>query len=417
MLVVFAGVLVVAAWWLAPGARGVFGGGDGGKETDGGAAKSSGAGEHEGAAKADARRERPPELSKTQRQVRNLLAEQIRAMGKPGRADKETIGRLNEFRAELDRLDVDDLLAVLAELDASEASLRDKGTLAGFIIGSLSRRDPRLALDTAIARLPGGGPGGLTQPGIIYQRWAATDLAAAAEWLDQQVAKGALAEVAIGKLKVTPRTRFESELVRAQAALDPAAAATRFAAIPVEQREAILTDDWFGASSPEQMKAVAEFLREHYEDAPSALAKAASARIGQGELGDAEKFLEALGPAPDERAALVGEALRSRVTGKQELLITPEEAREWIVKQSPEDAGRLTGTMLGQMMEWHEFAELSRLALKYGEESGSDEVLVTFLKDASEGERAELNKAEILALAEKIEDPAVRAEVTGKFGK
>ena len=412
-LAVSACVLVASVLWLSPGARGLFrGGADGGKESSDAAAKSSGAGDGDGSAESRTRvRERPPELNKTQRQVRNLLSEQLGVLGPPPR--RIDMERLKEFRAELDRMDPEDLLAVLAELDASDINASDKGNLASFIAGSLGRRDPRLALDTFVGRLAGRGFGALDQLGHIYVRWTATDPAAASEWFDRQVAQGALAPVALlGKLKIDPRIYFESQLLRTQVALDPAAANARFDAMPEDVREKMLFDNWFPAASPEKMQASAEFLRTHYEDVPAAFAKAGSKRIQEGDLGDAEKFLEVLNPAPDERAALVGEALRTRLKGPDELTITPEEAREWIVKQSPQDAGRLTGTMLGQMMEWHEFSEMSRLALQYREESGSDEVLVAFLKSAPDK-----SKAEILQLAEQIEDPVVREEVMERFGK
>jgi hypothetical protein len=412
-LAVSACVLVALVLWLSPGARGLFrGGADVWKESSDAAAKSSGAGEGDGSAESSTRvRERPPALSKTQRQVRNLLSEQLGVMGPP--PHRIDMDRLKAFRAELDRMEPDDLLAVLAELDASEIDKGDKLNLAGFIAGSLSRRDPGLALDTFVPRISMHPQGVLNQLGIIYKRWALTDPAAAAAWFDQQAAKGGLAAVNTdGRTRVDPRIYFESEPIRAQAAMDPAAAATRFAAMSEDVREKMLSDDWFATSSPAKIKAVAEFLRTHYDDGPATLVKASSARIRQGDLGDAEKFLEVLNPAPDERAALVGEALRTRVIGRDELTTTPEEAREWIVKQSPQDAGRLTGTMLGQMMEWHEFSEMSRLALQYREESGSDDVLVAFLKSAPDK-----SKVEILQFAGQISDPAVRQEVIGRFGK
>jgi hypothetical protein len=284
--------------------------------------------------------------------------------------------------------------------------------LSGYIAGALARRDPRLALDTSIGRISVHPQVVLTQLGIIYGRWAHTDPAAAAEWFDRQAANGALAAVTAGKQQVDPRIYFESQLIRAQAAQDPAAAAARFAAVPEAVREKMLADDWFTTASPEKVKAVAGFLRDHYEDSSTALAKAASLRVRQGDLGEAAKFLDVLDPAPDERAAIVAEALRTRVTGSDELRTSPQEAREWILKQAPHDASRLTGTMLGQMIEWHEFSGMSRLALQYREESGSDDVLVAFLQSAPAS-----SKDEILQLAEHISDPAMREEAISRFAK
>ncbi|MCW1926264.1 hypothetical protein OKA05_27165 [Luteolibacter arcticus] len=115
---------------------------------------------------------------------------------------------------------------------------------------------------------------------------------------------------------------------------------------------------------------------------------------------------------PENVERRVTEALRVRITESAALTTTPQEAREWILQQAPQDASLLTGTMLAQMVEWHDFAGMSRFALQYGEESGSDEVLAAFLKSAPASSREE-----VLKLAEKIEDPGVRGEVTARFAR
>lgn len=321
------------------------------------------------------------------------------------------VEKLKAFRAGLDRMGTEELLAVLKELYDSDASEAQKMSLGSMIAGVLSGRDPRLALDTIIGCISEGPPGVLNSLGIIFNRWAQADPAAAAEWLDRQAADGAFASVDASKLEVAPRIYFESQLIRVQAAQDPAAASARFATMPAEAREGMLSDDWFANSDPEKVKAVASFLRENYEDSTSALAKASSRGIRQGDFADAGRFLDVLDPTPAERAAIVADAVKSRVTEPSELSTSPQEAREWILKQAPQDANHLTGTMLAQMIEWHEFSEMSRLALQYRDESGSDDVLVAFLKGAPVS-----SKDEILKLAGQITDLAAREEVVGRFG-
>jgi len=394
--------------WVKPGAWELWGGDTAGEAGARAKEKNDAAQESDLAAGSHARvRERPPSPDKTQRQLRNLLAEQLGLKGLD-------FDKVTAFRGALDRMETDELLDVLKELEASDASKSDKISFSGYIAGALARRDPRLALDTFIGRITNSPQAVLGQLGIIYKGWAYADASAAAEWFDRQAADGALAPVTgAGKMTIDPRVFFESQLIRSQAALDPVAAAERFASMPAEMRGKMLSEDWFGISSPAKVKSVADFLRDHYEDGTSALVKASSARIREGDFGDVAAFLEVLDPAPDERPALVSEAVRVRVMGREELLITPEDAREWILKQvSPQDAGRLTGTMLGQMMEWHEFPEMSRLALRYRDESGSDEVLVAFLKSASKG-----SKEEILKLAGEISDPVTREELKARFAE
>jgi hypothetical protein len=344
-----------------------------------------------------------------QRQLRELLAE-MRGMRGANGLDHE---KFEQFRAALDGMEADEILAVLKELDASDASQSDKVGLANYIAGSLARKDPRLALDTFVGRLSGSPSFLLGQLGVIYSRWAQTDLANAVEWFDEKVASGSLAVVTgAGDMKIDPRVYFESQLVRALAGKNGVEAGARFEAMPEDVREKVLGDDWFSSASPQRAKAVAEFLREHSggRDLAEVIAKAASTRVRQGDLGYVAQFLSELEPAEGERAAIVGEALRVRLTNQDQLAMTPQEAREWIMAQAPQDAGRLTGTMLAQMVEWLEFPEMSKLALKYREESGSDEVLVAFLKGAPVSA-----KDEIVKLAGEIKDPAVRAEVAGRF--
>ncbi len=352
-------------------------------------------------------RERPIPPTGTQKKLRNLLSRQLSLRGPEGLDWDELEG----LRAELDSLNTEEILEVLHELDASDASLDDRRQLASFIAGSLVRRDPGLALDEFIGRISDNPMGTMHQLGIIYQMWSARDVAAAAEWFDRQVSEGTFTEVTgLDGKKTDVRAHFESRLVRAQAAHDPRAAADRFSAMAEHARSEALHHDWFPGSAPEQVKAVAGFLREQSGDAAAILAAASSMRIRQGSLGYAGEFLDVLDPAPEERSAIVAEALRTRVVDQLELRTTPQEARTWILEQAPHDADRLTGTALGQFVEWYDFSEMSRMALGYRDESGSDEVLIAFLKSAPDR-----SQSKILKLAEEISDPVVRDEVLGRF--
>ncbi len=409
VLVSFVCALVGLALWLVPEKRA------GDPLLQGGATKNRDASSAHVSAvtePAEARvrgRERPAQPTAAQKWLRNLLSQLPSVKGPKGL----DMAAMNRFRAKLDSLDTDEILDVLRELDASDVTPGDRRQLAGFIVGSLARRDPRLALDEFVGRISDNPAGSMNQLGFIYQKWAFTDAAAAASWFEQQLSKGTLA-VATGRNGVTvdPRTQFESLLLRAQAARDPSAAATRWASMAESARAEALNDDWFSRLSPERVKAVAGFLREQSEDAPAMLATASSMRIRQGDLKDAGEFLKVLEPTSEERPAIVAEALRCRVVGQDELRVTPQEAQAWILQQVPQDADRLTGTVLGQFVEWHDFSEMSRLALDYRDGSGSDDVLVAFLKSAPESSRSE-----ILKLAAEISDPALREEVTARFIK
>lgn len=333
-------------------------------------------------------------------ELRNLLSHHVSLKTSTG-IDFAVLERL---RAKLDALDSDELLELLRELDASAASDQDKLRLASLIAGSLARRDPELALDNFVGRVPGDSPGMVRQIELIFRMWVGRDVSAAAMWLDRQQGTGRFG--AGGEFQVL----FESSLVRALVTGDPGAAAARFAAMPVSSRREALRGDWFSGKEGVEIKAVSDFLREQSDGSSAAVAGAAAARLRQGGLDDAGAFLNAIGPTPEERSAMVAEALRCRLVGRDELRISPQESLAWIVENAPHDADRLTGTALGQFVEWHDFAEMSRLAMDYREGTGSDEVLVAFLTSAPDGSRLE-----ILEMAEEISDPAEREKVTARF--
>ena len=59
--------------------------------------------------------------------------------------------------------------------------------------------------------------------------------------------------------------------------------------------------------------------------------------------------------------------------------MSPQDARQWILRHAPEDADRLTGSALAHFVEWNDFSEMARLGNGYRDERGTDEVLVAFL--------------------------------------
>jgi hypothetical protein len=204
--------LAAVILWVTPGAAGLWPGETPGqRDADTAAAKDSMSESGTSSGSPARVRERPPSPDRPQRQLRNLLSEQLGLRGTKGL----DLDKVTGFRDALDRMETDELLTVLKELDASDAGNSDKISLGGFIAGALARRDPRLALDTFIGRISNSPQAALAQLGIIYKRWAYTDAASAAEWFDRQAASGTLAPViGAGSLMIDPRIFFESQLVR-----------------------------------------------------------------------------------------------------------------------------------------------------------------------------------------------------------
>ncbi len=241
--------------------------------------------------------------------------------------------------------------------------------------------------------------------------WTRQNLSAAAAWFDRQLTDETLDPVpGSGGNLLDPKTSFESLLVRALAAHDPAAASKRLLSMSEATRAAAWHGDWFSRLRTDQVKAVADFLRDHSGGDPELWARAATGRLRQGTLAYAAEFLNTIEPSPDERSALVAESLRCRILEGDELRTSPGEARAWILEHAGHDADRLTGVALAQFAEWHDFAEMAQLALNYRNESGQDEVLVAFLKAAPEHHRPQ-----ILLMADEVGDQAARDAIARRF--
>jgi hypothetical protein len=308
-------------------------------------------------------------------------------------------------------LSAGELLAGLDEIAALDLSDDTKRQLEGTLIGVLANKDPQAALERFADRIA-GSDGGLTwQLSNAFQSWSAKDATAAAAWMDQQVKAGTFENKRLDGQQ-DPRVRFEAGLIQNLAASDPAEAARRLAALPEDQRDEVFTSPFHFRIRPGTEKAVADLIRTQVaaDDRLSTLGRSSAPLVKQGGYGKVGEFLGAIDASAEERAAVVGEALRERFKGQDEMTTSSAETREWIVAQAPADAERLSGEALAHLSEWLEFPELAREALNYQQASGNDDALVAFLKNAPDKSRFE-----ILELAEKISDPVKREEVTRRF--
>jgi hypothetical protein len=310
----------------------------------------------------------------------------------------------------LHAMSVEELLAGLDEIATLDLSDDAKRQLEGTLIGILSNKDPQAALERFADRI-GGSDGGLTwQLSNAFQSWSAKDATAAAAWMDAQVAAGTFENKRLDG-QHDPRIRFEAGLIQNLAASDPAEAARRLAALPEDQRDEVFTSRFHFRIRPGTEKAVADLIRTQVapDDRLATLGRSSAPLVREG-YGKVGEFLGTIDASAEERAAVVGESLRERFKNGDEMTTSVDETRAWILAQAPGDAERLTGEALAHMSEWMEFPEMAKEALKYQQASGNDEALVAFLKNAPEESRFE-----ILELAEKISDPAKRAEVEARF--
>jgi hypothetical protein len=306
-------------------------------------------------------------------------------------------------------LSVEELLAAFDEIAALDLSDDAKRELEGTLIGLLANKDPQAALERFADRIAGSDGGLAWQLSNAFQSWSAKDTTAAAAWMDRQVKAGTFDNKRLDG-QHDPRIRFEAGLIRSLAARDPAEAARRLASLPEDQRDEVFTNPFHFRIRPGTEKAVADLIRTQVaaEDRLSTLGRSSAPLVKEG-YGKVGEFLGAIDASPEERAAVVGEALRVRFKG-EEMTTSAEETRAWILAQAPADAERLSGEALAHLSEWLEFPEMAKEALKYQQASGNDDALVSFLKNAPDESRFE-----ILELAEKISDPVKREEVTRRF--
>jgi hypothetical protein len=307
-------------------------------------------------------------------------------------------------------LSAEELLAGLDEMAALDLSDDARRQLEGIMIGVLANKDPQAALERFADHI-GGPDGGMTwQLSNAFQSWSAKDATAAAAWMDAQVEAGTFENKRLDGQN-DPRIRFEAGLIQHLAASDPAEAARRLASLPEDQRDEVFTGRFHFRIRPGTEKAVADLIRTQVaaDERLSTLGRSSAPLVREG-YGKVGEFLGAIDASAEERAAVVGEALRERFKGQDEMTTSAEETRAWILAQAPADAERLSGEALAHLSEWLDFPDMAKEALKYQQDSGNDDALVAFLKNAPDESRFE-----ILELAEKISDPVKRAEVEARF--
>ncbi|MBB5350776.1 hypothetical protein HNR46_001010 [Haloferula luteola] len=314
-----------------------------------------------------------------------------------------------DLQAALDEIPIDQLLALLDRLDSKGLPSQHHQQLIDFIFGSLSRRDPALALNTYQGRKHPSAKAHQHRMAICLRSWSQRDPQAALEWFQAKQAEGSVL-LSDETTTVDCTTVLKSILVQRFAAEDPTTAIELWSSMSQADQATCLKDDWFSRVSPDHQVAIANFLREQSDHDPDLLATAASLRLRQGDLNDLHGFLDLLAPSAEERAAMVSEALRVRIQDTHELRINLPEAREWIMTQSPEQAAALTGTTLAQMLEWRDFAEMSEAALRYDAHDPTQPTLTSFLLQAPETQRTE-----ILHWASRLTDAAAREKIVARI--
>lgn len=335
------------------------------------------------------------------------VAGKIGQMRGGGMQDMRTMMRMQRLLLDLTAEELCVELDEIAALDIDEPARKQ---LQGMILGVLSEKDPKLALDRFGDQLGDEESGVHWQLSAALRKWAETEPAAAVAWLDRQIAGGKLESKSLDGSNRS-LIQFEGSIMGALLKTDPAAATARIKTLPEAQREELLQQGFFFQVAEKNEAAYAKLVRDSLAADKVGGVLASAAR----NLPDYERvdgFIASVGASDQEKQAIVAEVMKNRMNrrgGSEIPLEELDKARAWGAGQSPAVVDKTTGEALaGTLWRGTDFKEASELALKYHESSGNDEVLAAFLKSNEVQHRA---AEEALPLIDKIKDPALQEEI------
>ena len=330
---------------------------------------------------------------------------------------------LMRFRQRLQAMSKQELVAALDEIAALDCPTETREMLEAMIFWPLVEKDPELALTKFIDRFHDRyvfhGNNVLStwiQLPYAMQKWAEKDPASASAWFDQQIAAGKFDSKSIDG-RSRSRESFEAFFLETQLGTDPEAAGRRLAAMPEDQRDAVLAGISYQPLKDEEQLAFATLVREQVskENQAPYLAEQASNLFGKKDYAKVTEFLDRIQATPAERSASVEQVAESSIrTISRQSKITREDIdtlREWVTTQAPESTGRTTGSALANSLRGShklEFSEAAELAVQYHEASDNDDVLYSFLRNS--WSVAKKNKEQARILAGKISDANRREE-------
>ena len=330
---------------------------------------------------------------------------------------------LMRFRQRLQAMSKQELVAALDEIAALDCPTETREMLEAMICSPLVEKDPELALTKFIDRFHDRNvfhgnnvlPTWMQLP-YAMQKWAEKDPASASAWFDQQIAAGKFDSKSIDG-RSQSRESFEAFFLETQLGTDPEAAGRRLAAMPEDQRDAVLAGISYQPLKDEEQLAFATLVREQVskENQAPYLAEQASNLFGKKDYAKVTEFLHRIQATPAERSASVEQVAESSIrTISRQSKITREDIdtlREWVTAQAPESTGRATGRALANALQGSrklDFSEAAELAVQYHDASDNDDVLYWFLRNS--WSVAEKNKEQARILAGKISDANRREE-------
>lgn len=326
---------------------------------------------------------------------------------------------MQALKKQLSAMSREEIIAALEQISAMGLSEEEMRPLEEFFIGSLAEIDPEAALDRFSDHIRDGSLESRGHLAKALQAWAKKDPRAASSWLDRQIQSGLFDSLALDG-RNEARLQFEASLVGELLTSDPAAAGMRIAALPEEQRREVLEPIPFADLSDAAQQAYVELVRELVpkDENAGSLVHIVVELVPEGGYDKVDAFLDRIDASDEERAVSarqaastqLGELASERPLVRQDI----EDMRSWLKTHSPGDVDTVTGRALGEVVQDGgklSFQEASDMVLNYQKSSGSDDVLVAFLR--SFAARSNLERA--TSLAAMIKDPALRQKILNEI--
>jgi hypothetical protein len=302
-----------------------------------------------------------------------------------------------------------ELYAQLDEIAALDLEASARQHLRGTILAILADKDPK----GFIERFGSEVGAEISEVGWRLQRalgkWAETEPAAAAAWLDQQIAAGKFESKSLdGKNETLPW--FEGELVGALLKSDPMAASARLATLPEDQREELFHQGFFNQLGPEGDAVYAQLVRDSLppDKIVGFLADEARRLAMQGGYERVDGFIAKANVTDAEKKAVVEWVLNHQLNSDKGSNFTEalDQARAWGATQSPGSVNAVTGEALANTLKFgRSFEETSELVLQYNQRGAGDEVLAAFLKSSPV---LNFSADEVAPLIDQLKDPSLR---------
>ena len=209
------------------------------------------------------------------------------------------------IRRQLLDMSGEDLCAQLDEFAALDLDNAVREQMRSMILGVLADKDPRLLIERFGTEV-GAENSAARWTLQAFGKWAESEPAAAAAWLDRQIAAGKLESKSLDGENQTI-LRFEASVLGALLDIDPAAATARVAAMPEDQRMELFQQGYLLHVTPENEAAYAKLLRDSVppDKAAGLLADKADNLAMQGGYERVDGFIASVNATDGEREAIV----------------------------------------------------------------------------------------------------------------